>query len=230
MTRSKRYNENLSHVREGEVLDPATGIKRIRAFKKTKFDETLDVAVRLGIDFKQADQHIRGSFSLPHGTGKSKKVIVFTRGDKAEDARKNGADEVGAEELVKKVEGGWMDFDVAIASPDMMGQVGKLGRVLGPQGKMPSPKSGTVTDHIGNAVKEFKAGKIEFRSDAGGNVHAPIGKLSFSDVQLKENIDAFIDHVRVLKPASSKGNFIRSVTLSATMSPGVRLAVQEQEE
>lgn len=197
----------------------------LKSFKRAKFDESVEVAMKLGIDPKQSDQLIRGSVSLPKGIGRSLKVIVFAAGEKATIAKKAGADEVGAEELVKKVEGGWTDFDVAIATSDMMRLVGKLGRVLGPQGKMPSPKSGTVTDDIETAVKEFKAGKIEYRTDAGGNVHTIVGKVSFSDKDLEDNINAFVKQIVNSRPASAKGVFIEKVSVSSTMNPGIMLEV-----
>ena len=170
---------------------------------------------------------MRGSVSLPKGLGKTRKVIVFADGEEADDAKKMGADEIGGADLVQKIEGGWTDFDVVIAHPRMMKFVGKLGKILGPQGKMPSPKSGTVSEDIKNTVKEFKAGKVEFRSDKGGNVHAPVGKLSFKDEDLKENIIAFMEHIRQVKPPAVKGTFLVSAAISATMSPGVALALNE---
>jgi large subunit ribosomal protein L1 len=181
--------------------------------------------MKLGIDPKQADQLVRGSISLPHGLGTSKKVIVFAEGAKAEEARAAGAAEVGGAELAKKIEGGWLDFDVAVASPDMMKVVGRLGRVLGPQGKMPSPKSGTVTEDIATAVKEFAAGRVEFRNDTEGNIHVPVGKKSFDEKTLAENIEALIAHITRAKPSSSKGVFIEKAVVSLSMSPGVLLAV-----
>jgi large subunit ribosomal protein L1 len=190
-----------------------------------KFDETVEVGMKLGIDPKQADQLVRGSISLPHGLGTSKKVIVFAEGARAEEARAAGALEVGGAELAKKIEGGWLDFDVAVASPDMMKVVGRLGRVLGPQGKMPSPKSGTVTEDIATAVKEFKAGRVEYRNDTEGNIHLPVGKKSFAEKTLAENIEALLAHIGRAKPASSKGVFIQKAVVSLTMSPGVPLAV-----
>ncbi|OOP55056.1 MAG: 50S ribosomal protein L1 [Candidatus Brocadia carolinensis] len=200
-------------------------VKLLKSFKLAKFDESVEVAMKLGIDPKQSDQLVRGSVSLPKGIGRSLKVIVFATGEKATIAKKAGADEVGAEELVKKVEGGWTDFDVAIAASDMMRLVGKLGRVLGPQGKMPSPKSGTVTDDIETAVKEFKAGKLEYRTDAGGNVHSIVGKVSFADKDLEDNINAFVKHIVNSRPASAKGVFVEKVSVSSTMSPGIMLEV-----
>lgn len=223
--KSKRYIESKKIVDPRKKYDLKEAIRLLKSFRSAKFDESIEVAMKLGIDPKQSDQLIRGSVSLPKGIGKSLKVIVFASGEKAAVAKKAGADEVGAEELVKKVEGGWTDFDVAIAASDMMRLVGKLGRVLGPQGKMPSPKSGTVTDDIETAVKEFKAGKIEYRTDAGGNVHAIVGKLSFAEADLEENINAFIRHITNSRPASSKGIFLEKVSLASTMSPGIMLQV-----
>jgi large subunit ribosomal protein L1 len=224
---SKRHNENHGIYEKDKRYPLGECVTLLRKFKKTRFNETVDLAIKLGIDPSQADQQIRGSFSLPHGTGKAKSVVVFARGDKAEEARQQGADRVGSEDLVKEIEGGWMDFDVAIATPDMMPFVGKLGRILGPQGKMPSPKSGTVTDHISTAVKEYKSGRIEYRNDKTGNLHAPVGQLSFSDEQLEQNISAFLEHVQSLKPSSSKGAFVRNATVSSSMSPGVKIQVTD---
>lgn len=223
--RSKRYLESRNVVDSEKKYELKEAVKILKSFKQAKFDESVEVAMKLGIDPKQSDQLIRGSISLPKGIGKSLKVIVFAAGEKAEIAKKSGADEVGAEDLVKKVEGGWTDFDVAIASSDMMRLVGKLGRVLGPQGKMPSPKSGTVTDDIETAVKEFKAGKIEYRTDAGGNVHSIVGKVSFLEKDLEENISTFVKHIANSRPASAKGVFVEKVSVSSTMSPGIMLQV-----
>ena len=223
--RSKRYLESRKTVDVVKKYELKEAVKLLKSFKFTKFDESVEVAIKLGIDPKQSDQLVRGSISLPKGIGKSLKVIVFASGEKADIARKAGADEVGAEELVKKVEGGWADFDVAIAASDMMRLVGKLGRVLGPQGKMPSPKSGTVTDDIEKAVKEFKAGKIEYRTDAGGNVHALVGKVSFSETDLEDNINTFVRHIINSRPASAKGIFLEKASVSSTMSPGIMLQI-----
>ena len=181
--------------------------------------------MKLGVDPKHSDQIVRGSFSLPKGIGKEVRVVVFASGDKIELAQKAGAVEAGGDDLLKKVEGGWLDFDVAISTPDMMGKVGKLGRVLGPQGKMPSPKSGTVTNDVETAVKEFKEGKIEYRTDAGGNVHVPVGKTSFPEEDLAENIRSFIKHIVSNKPPAAKGTFVQKISISSTMSPGVRVAL-----
>jgi large subunit ribosomal protein L1 len=225
--RSKRYRAALKKL--GDVESKHTIAEAVALLKKTdnaKFDETVEVAIKLGIDPKKADQLIRGSFALPHGLGKEKKVIAFVDGPAAEECRKAGAIEVGTDELAKKIEGGWMDFDVAVAHPSAMRFVGKLGRVLGPQGKMPSPKSGTVTEAIAQAVKEFKGGKIEYRTDAAGNVQAPVGKKSFPPEKLAENVEAFIEHIRAARPSSAKGGFVQKASLSATMSPGVSLAVE----
>ena len=223
--RSKRYAQAAAQVEHGRRYGLPEAINLLQAFPAPKFDETVTVCVRLGIDPRKSDQIVRGAFSLPHGIGKSVTVAVFAEGDAAEDAKANGADFVGGEDLAEKIQGGWMDFDVAIAHPSMMRIVGKLGRVLGPQGKMPSPKAGTVIDAIGQAVKEFKAGKIEFRNDAGGNLHAVMGRRSFENDKLKDNVEAFIDHVNTLKPTAAKGNFILGAHLSATMSPGIAISV-----
>src|SRR5574337_1292602 len=223
--RSKRYLESRKIVDSTKKYELKEAIKLLKSFERTKFDESVEVAMKLGIDPKQSDQLVRGSISLPKGIGKNLKVIVFASGEKAVIAKKAGADEVGAEELVKKVEGGWSDFDVAIATSDMMKLVGKLGRVLGPQGKMPSPKSGTVTDDIETAVKEFKAGKIEYRTDAGGNVHAIVGKVSFSEKDLEDNINTFVKHIINSRPSSAKGIFVEKVSVSSTMSPGIMLQI-----
>ncbi|APW61209.1 50S ribosomal protein L1 [Paludisphaera borealis] len=199
-------------------------VKLLKGFNTTKFNQTVEVSTHLGIDPRQSDQNVRGSVALPHGIGKNVRVAVFAQGDNAEKARNAGADIVGADDLAQQIKGGVMDFDVALATPDMMGVVGPLGRVLGPRGLMPSPRSGTVTTDIVSAVKEFKAGKIEFRNDKGGNVAVPVGKINFTEDQLIENITAFLAFLRTLKPASSKGTYIQTVTISATMSPGVRVS------
>lgn len=226
MTRaSRRHGGNLTKRTVADPMPTADAVAELQKFDKAKFDETVEVALRLGIDPKQTAQAVRGAFSLPHGTGKQLKVIAFCEGDDATSAIAAGAIEAAGEELAKKVEGGWLDFDVAIAHPSMMRFVGKLGRVLGPQGKMPSPKSGTVTGDVATAVREFVAGKIEFRNDAGAIIHAPVGRRSFSNEQLAENIDAFVMHVVGLKPPSAKGAFIRKAFVKSTMSPSVPLLV-----
>lgn len=222
MHRSKRYRKDLEKVPQ-QPIAIEDAVKRLKGFAKTKFDQTVDIVCHLGIDPKQADQLVRGSVSLPKGIGKSKKVIAFCGENDVPAAKAAGAIEAGADELIEKVQKGWMDFDVAVAHPSLMGKVGKLGKVLGPSGKMPSPKSGTVTPDIATAVKEYSAGKVEFRNDAGGNVHAPVGKLSFPEADLRENIEAFISHIRRLKPATAKGAYLRKVCLSGTMTPSVQL-------
>jgi large subunit ribosomal protein L1 len=221
---SKRYQKHMKEVEGIQPQTVETAVKKLKGFGTTKFDQSVEVAMRLGIDPKQADQGVRGSVSLPHNIGKPVRVAVFAQGDRAEAARQAGADIVGAEDLAEKVKGGFMDFDVCLGSTDMMKVVGPLGRVLGPKGLMPTPKTGTMVDmntDMANAVKEFKAGKVEFRADATGIVHALVGKLSLSDEQLAANIEAFINHIRTVKPASVKGQYVRSITISATMSPGV---------
>jgi len=222
--RSKRYQKEAQQTSETPLsLDQA--VDKIKSFKGVKFDQTVECVVLLGIDPKQTDQLVRGSLSLPHGVGKEKKVIAFCDDSLVEAAKKAGAIEAGSDELIKKVTDGWMDFDVAIASPKVMGKVGKLGRVLGPQGKMPSPKNGTVTDDVATAVAEFTAGKIEFRNDAGGNVHVVVGKQSFDKKKLIENVEAFVAHIKRIKPSGAKGTYIKKASLSATMSPGVPVNV-----
>ncbi len=222
VTTGKRVLANGKLVTIGKVYSLEDGIKLLKQAKGPKFDETVNIAVNLGIDSKKTEQTVRGAVSLPHGTGRTLRVIAFVKDPaKQEAARKAGAVEVGADELVKKVSDGWTEFDVAIAAPDMMGGVGKLGKVLGPQGKMPTPKSGTVTADVEKAVREFRAGKIEFRADAAGTVHAPVGKKSFDDVNLVENIRAFLGAVNALRPASARGQFIQKVSLANTMGPGV---------
>ncbi|MBX6311610.1 MAG: 50S ribosomal protein L1 [Isosphaeraceae bacterium] len=220
---SKRYRALKEKVRATEPVPLMDAIRQLKTFNTTKFNQTVEVSTNLGIDPRQSDQNVRGSVALPHGIGKSVRVAVFAQGDNAEKARAAGADIVGADDLAQQIKGGTIDFDVALATPDMMGIVGPLGRILGPRGLMPSPRAGTVTTDIASAVKEFKAGKIEFRNDKGGNVAAPVGKLSFSEQQLYDNITTFLNHLRSLKPATAKGAFIRSITISATMSPGIRV-------
>lgn len=219
--RSKRYQQASTLVDRARVYEPQEALDLLKTLPAPKFDEAVEVVVRLGIDPRKSDQLVRGAVSLPNGLGKTVRVIVFAEGDKADAAREAGADEVGSEDLATRIAGGWMDFDIVIASPDMMKHVGKLGKVLGPQGKMPSPKSGTVTPDVATAVQEFKAGKVEFRTDAGGNVHAPVGKRSFTTEALNENLRTFLDHVAALRPPTVKGNFVRRVSLSTSMSPGL---------
>jgi large subunit ribosomal protein L1 len=222
--RSKRYSSDAQKAVK-ETLPLAEAVKKVKSFGSTKFDQSVECVMHLGIDPKQADQMIRGAISLPHGIGKARKVIAFCEDSEADAAKAAGAIDAGCDALIEKVSGGWMEFDVAIASPKVMGKAGKLGRVLGPQGKMPSPKNGTVTMNVIQAVKDFAAGKVEFRNDPGGNIHAVVGKLSFDDTKLAENIMAFIDHIKKLKPSAMKGIYIKKVCVSATMSPSVLLDV-----
>jgi large subunit ribosomal protein L1 len=225
VTRYKRYRADAETVEATKIYSLSEAIEKLKSFKATKFDQSVDLCMHLGVDPKHADQLVRGAISLPHGTGKSKRVVCFCGPDKVEAAKAAGAIEAGGEELAKKVEGGWMDFDVAVASPETMKFVGKLGKVLGPKGLMPSPKAGTVTPDVAKAIKEYAAGKIEFRTDKGGNVHAPVGKLSFSAQQITENAQAFIDNIQRLKPSSVKGQYVKKISLSGTMTPGVLVAV-----
>lgn len=218
--RSKRYKKE-SEQSGKETLSLAAAVEKVKSFKSVKFDQTVECVMQLGIDPKQADQLVRGSISLPNGIGKQKRVIAFCEDSGIEAARKAGAVEAGCDELVKKISDGWTDFDVAIASPKVMGKVGKLGRVLGPQGKMPSPKNGTVTANVTEAVAEFAAGKVEFRNDSGGNVHVVVGKQSFETSKLVENIEAFVSHIKKIKPMAARGTYLKKMSISATMSPGI---------
>ncbi len=218
--KSKRYRAEAEKTND-ELVDLAVAIDKIKSFSSAKFDQTVECVLHLGIDPKHADQLVRGSISLPHGIGKKKRVIAFCDDSQIEEAKAAGAIEVGCDELVKKITDGWMDFDVAIASPRVMGKVGKLGRVLGPQGKMPSPKNGTVTAKVAEAVAEFAAGKVEFKNDSGGNVHVIVGKQSFEKEKLIDNTNAFVEHIKKNKPASAKGTYIKKMSMSATMSPSV---------
>lgn len=221
--RSKRYQESRQLFDRARVYPIDEALSIIKKMPSPKFDETLELHVKMGIDPSKSDQLVRGTISLPHGTGRDVRVVVFAVGEKAEEAKEAGADFVGAADLVEKVEKGWTDFDIAIATPDMMRDIGKLGRVLGPRGLMPSPKSGTVTTDVGEAVKAFKAGRVEFKNDKTGNVHVPIGKRSFSESQLKENLESALSQIFKMKPASSKGRFFQRVFVSSTMSPGIRV-------
>ena len=222
--KSKRYRAQLEK-QPAEPVSVPDAVAKLKEYANTKFDQTVDCVVRLGIDPKQADQLVRGSISLPKGIGKTRRVIVFCPDDQADEAKKAGAVEAGADDLIKKVQDGWMDFDVAIAVPQIMSKVSRLGRVLGPQGKMPSPKTGTVTADFVKAIGEYAAGKVEFRNDAGGNVHSVVGKLSFSQEDLVSNIEFFLQHIRRLKPASAKGTYLQQIFLSGSMSPSVAVAV-----
>ncbi len=219
----KAYKDAIGRYDRDRLYSPAEALDLVKSFATKKFDETTEATFRLGVDPRKADQMIRGTVSLPHGTGRSARVIVFAQGDQAREAEAAGADIVGADDLVTRIEGGFLDFDVAIATPDLMGQVGKLGRSLGPRGLMPNPKTGTVTNDIGKAVSEFKAGKVEYRTDRYGNVAVPIGKASFSPDQLVDNYHAVLDEIMRAKPAGSKGKYVRSASVSSTMGPGIRV-------
>ena len=198
-------------------------VELLKSCNTRKFDQSVEVSMRLGIDSKQADQMVRGSIVLPHGIGKTQRIIVFAKGDKVAEAEEAGAEEVGGPELAEKIKGGWMDFDVCVAAPDMMGVVGSLGKILGPRGLMPSPRAGTVSPDVGKVIREYKAGKVEFRNDSGGNVHAIAGKLSFDVEKLTENISSLINYVISLKPAALKGQYVKTIAISGTMTPSVRV-------
>jgi large subunit ribosomal protein L1 len=223
MKRSTRYKDSAAKIEPGKVYGLDEAIQIVSNAATAKFDETVDISVRLGVDPRKSDQMVRGTVQLPAGTGKDVRVCVLTKGEKETEAKEAGADFVGGEELIEKIQGGWFDFDVVIATPDVMAMVGKLGRVLGPRGLMPNPKIGTVTFDVGNAVKESKAGKIDFRVDKYGNVQTAVGRASFSESQLKENIQAFMDVINRLKPATAKGVYIRNISLASTMGPGVKI-------
>jgi len=223
--RGKRYRDDATKLKPDAVYPVEEAVQLVKGFSKGKFDQTVDIVMHLGVDPKHADQNIRGSISLPHGTGKTKRVIAFCNPDKVEGAKAAGAVEAGGEELAKKVEEGFMDFDVAVAEPAAMKFVGKLGKVLGPRGLMPSPKAGTVTPDVAKAVTDYSAGKIEYRNDKFGNVQAPVGKMSFSAEQLKENVQTFIDEILRKRPSSAKGQFVKRAAISGTMTPGVHIDV-----
>ena len=218
----KKYQEAAKLV-EDRLYEAAEAIELAKKTAVAKFDETIEVAVRLGVDVKHADQQVRGAVVLPHGTGKSKTVVVFAKGDKVKEAEAAGADFVGSDELVAKIQGGWTEVDVAVATPDMMGTVGRLGRILGPKGLMPNPKVGTVTMDLTRAINEIKAGKIEYRTDKAGIIHAPIGKASFDADKLVDNMATLIDTLIKVKPAAAKGQYVRSVTVASTMGPGIKV-------
>ena len=226
-TRSKRFTALAKTVERGVEHAPAEAVKLMKAASNAKFDETVELHLRMGVDPKHADQVVRGAAVLPHGTGKTVRVIAFAQGDKARDAKAAGADEVGAEDLAKRIEGGWLDFDVAVATPDLMGVVGKLGRVLGPRGLMPNPKSGTVTFDVSKAVRDAKAGRVEFRVDKTGVVHTIVGKSSFAEQALLENLAQLMDAVNRARPSGVKGVYIRSAYLASTEGPSVKLDVGE---
>ncbi|MEM1331770.1 MAG: 50S ribosomal protein L1 [Planctomycetota bacterium] len=222
----KRSRANLDKATDA-AMDPAAAFKTLKAFKAPRFDQSVEICMHLGVDVKQADQMLRGSVSLPAGIGKTKRVVAFCGDDQVQAALDAGALKAGGQTLVEDIEKGWMDFDVAVASPDMMRVISKLGRVLGPKGLMPSPKAGTVTPKIADAVKEYAAGKVEYRTDKGGNIHAVIGKMSFSEADLQKNFDHFVDTIVKARPNSAKGLFVKKITVSGTMTPGVRIAYSE---
>jgi large subunit ribosomal protein L1 len=226
----KKYTASAAKVEAERRYSLEDALKLMDGFEKAKFDEMVDMAIRLGVDPKQTDQQVRGACTLPHGIGKKVRVAVFAKGEKQREATEAGADAVGAEDLAEKISGGWMEFDATVSTPDMMGVVGKLGKVLGPRGLMPNPKLGTVTFDLAKAVREVKAGKVEFRCDKAGVVHVPVGKRSFGPEKLKDNIMALLEVLIKARPASVKGNFIRSMSVSATMSPGIRLDVTKYQK
>ncbi len=221
MKRSKGYRKAADLVEPGKIYTPLEAARLARQFETTKFDQTVEVAIRLGVDPRKADQMVRGTVSLPHGTGKTARVVVFATGDKAEEARAAGADEVGSDDLIERVQGGFVDFEAAIATPDLMGKVGKIARILGPRGLMPNPKTGTVTMDVGKAVTDIKGGKINYRVDKQGNLHLIIGKTSFSDQQLVENYGAALEEVLRAKPSAAKGRYLKKITFTTTMGPGI---------
>lgn len=223
MKRSKRYRELIAKIDRNTEYPIADGVKLLKATSSARFDETVEIAMRLGVNPRHADQMVRGTVTLPHGTGKSVRVIVFAKGEKVQQALDAGADFAGLDDLAEKINGGWLDFDVAVASPDVMSIVGRLGRVLGPHGLMPNPKSGTVTPDVAEAVKEIKAGKIDFRVDKTGILHTGIAKVSFEEQKIVENIKAFVQTVIKLRPTSAKGAYLRSISISSTMGPGIFL-------
>jgi large subunit ribosomal protein L1 len=223
MARGKKYTEARKKIEPGRRYALREAVELMVGTAQSKFDETVDAAIRLGVDPKHADQMVRGSVALPHGLGKSVTVLVFAKGEKEKEARDAGADYAGSDDLVEKIKGGWLDFDRVVATPDMMGTVGKLGKVLGPRGLMPNPKVGTVTFDVGKVVKELKAGKVEFRVEKAGIVHSPVGKASFGVDKLQDNVTALLETIIKLKPASSKGTYLKSISLSTTMGPGVKV-------
>ena len=221
MKHGKKYLESAKLIESSKLYDPDEAVKLALQTAKTKFDETMEISVRLGVDPRQADQQVRGAMVLPHGTGKSKRVLVFAKGEKVKEAEAAGADFVGSDEIVQKIQGGWLDFDVAVATPDMMGTVGRLGKILGPRGLMPNPKLGTVTMDVAKMVSELKAGRVEYRADRYGIAHVIIGKASFTAEQLAQNYGTVYDEVVRMKPSSAKGKYIKSITVSSTMGVGI---------
>ncbi len=222
----KRYIEARKQVDPEATYEAAEAIAMVKNQASDKFDETIEAAVKLGIEVKHADQMVRGAVVLPHGTGKTRRVLVFAKGDKANEAQEAGADFVGAEDIVTRIQGGWLDFDVAVATPDMMALVGRLGRILGPKGLMPNPKTGTVTTDVTNAIREIKAGKIEYRAEKAGIIHAPIGKASFETEALVQNLETLVDALVRAKPAAAKGQYLRSISVSSTMGVGIKVNPQ----
>lgn len=223
MKRSKAYKNAIQKIEKNKLYEPQEALNLVKEMASAKFDETVEVHIKLGVDPRHADQQVRGTVSLPHGTGKTRKVLVFAKGDKAKEAEQAGADFVGGDELAEKIQGGWFDFDVAVATPDMMAVVGKLGKILGPRGLMPNPKSGTVTFDIERTINELKAGRIEYRVDKTSIIHAPIGRVSFEADKLQENLNAFADALIKAKPAAAKGQYMRSVSICSTMGPGIKV-------
>ncbi|MDN4527212.1 50S ribosomal protein L1 [Fictibacillus fluitans] len=221
--KGKKYQEASKLVDRQKAYEAAQAIELVKKTATAKFDESVEVAVRLGVDPKKADQQIRGAVVLPHGTGKTQRVLVFAKGEKAKEAEAAGADFVGDTDYINKIQQGWFDFDVIVATPDMMAEVGRLGRVLGPKGLMPNPKTGTVTFEVEKAVNDIKAGKVEYRVDKAGNIHVPIGKVSFEDSKLSENLGTIVDTLIKVKPAAAKGTYIRNVAISSTMGPGIKV-------
>jgi len=230
MKRSKAYRQAAEKIEADKIYSPVGAIKIIKDSVSTKFDPTIDISMRLGVDPRKADQMVRGTVNLPHGTGKTARVLVFAGGEKAEEARAAGADYVGSDDMLEKVKGGWTDFDAVVATPDLMGKVGTLGKVLGPRGLMPNPKTGTVTMDVAKAVGDIKGGKIEFRLDKHSNLQFPIGKASFGADQLAENFSAVVDEINRLKPSAAKGRYIKKATMSSTMGPGIPIDPAKNED
>lgn len=229
--KGKRYTGAIEKVDRQKFYDASEALTLVADIAGAKFDETVEAHIKLGVDSRHADQQVRGAVVLPHGTGKTKKVLVFAKGEKAKEAEEAGADFVGAEELVQKIQGdGWFDFDIVVATPDMMGVVGRLGRVLGPKGLMPNPKSGTVTFDVAKAIDEIKAGKVEYRLDKTNIIHVPLGKVSFGGAKLKENYEALMDAIVKAKPSAAKGQYLRSITVASTMGPGVKINTAKSAE
>lgn len=223
MKRGKGYKEQVKKYNKDQAYDPAEALRIVKEIASAKFDETIEVHIKLGVDPRHADQQVRGTVSLPHGTGKTVKVLVFAKGEKAKEAEAAGADYVGAEEIAEKIQGGWFDFDVAVATPDMMSVVGRLGKILGPRGLMPNPKAGTVTFDIERTINELKAGRIEYRVDKTSIIHAPIGRVSFDNDKLLDNLNVFAEALIKAKPAAAKGQYMRSASVCSTMGPGVKI-------